>query len=280
MKARIATALLALLTAVPVSAGELDFILGDVEKFEQDLEWQIDAEVQAIEDDKFQETDELFLLVDEDEMDTDDAEIRQQEPFVSVTIDGIPVTFNDVPSDSWFGPYVRSSAEADIVSGYRDENGRLRGLFGPGDNVTLEQLAKMAVQAAGISYIECAGVPKNETVSDWSINYISCAEMLDWVVYSDGSVNLQRPATRSEVVVTIVQAFRIDFTRGSGDVFTDVTASTEFSGPIEMSAAAGVVEGYKDENGELTGLFGPSDPVNRAEVAKIITLAKQIYGGN
>jgi hypothetical protein len=277
MTVRLFSLLLATLLITPVSAGEFDFILGDIDNFQKFLEWQIQAEVQAMEDNPFQQSEELFYELNE-RTDTDTA-IRKAEGNVTLRIDGIPVIFEDVPSDSWFGPYVRGAAQANIVTGYRDANGRLIGMFGPGDNVTVEQLAKMALQAAGISLGECAGVPKNRTAVDsWSAEYIACAEQLGWAVFSDASVDVFRSATRAEVVVTIVQSFAIEFSRGTGGIFDDVTASTEFSGAIEMSASAGVVEGYKDNAGQLTGLFGPGDAVNRAEVAKIMVLASQIYG--
>ena len=43
------------------------------------------------------------------------------------------------------------------------------------------------------------------------------------------------------------------------------------------AARAGVVSGDADAQGNPTGLFRPVDPVNRAEVAKIVAQAVQIY---
>ena len=48
---------------------------------------------------------------------------------------------------------------------------------------------------------------------------------------------------------------------------------------IETAANDGIVSGYADAEGNATGLFKPLDFVNRAEVAKMITLALQVYGG-
>ncbi|MBU1911611.1 S-layer homology domain-containing protein, partial [Patescibacteria group bacterium] len=39
----------------------------------------------------------------------------------------------------------------------------------------------------------------------------------------------------------------------------------------------GLVSGFADEDGNLTGLFGPSDPVTRAEIAKIVGMGMRIY---
>lgn len=257
-------------------AGEFDVILGDLNKFEEDMQWQIQAEIRALEDHDFQESSELFL---QSEADIKSSGLEPANQFVTVKINGIPVTFSDVPADAWFAPYVRSAAESNIISGYKDEAGRLLGSFGPADDVTVEQLAKIALQASGVVIQDCAGVPQNNTATgSWAAHYIACAEDFGWALYSDGSVDVQRPATRSEVVVTMIQAFDVSFGRGSGELFDDITASTEFSGAIEQAANDGVVSGYADDKGQPTGQFGPTDSVNRAEVAKIITLAKNVYG--
>lgn len=264
---------------VSVTAGEYDFILGDLDRFEQDVQWQIDAEVRAMEDHEFQKTEKLFLTVEDEEDKADEEGIAKANSFVTVKVNGIPVSFKDVPTDAWFAPYVRSAAEDNVISGYRDVNGRLLGSFGPADDVTIEQLAKMALQAAGVVVQDCAGTPLNSTATgSWSAHFIACAETLEWAVYSDGSVDVQRPATRSEVVVTLLQAFDVSFGRGEGELFDDVTTSTEFSGAIELAAEDGMVSGYTDEDGIPTGEFGPLNSVNRAEVAKMVTLGKSIYG--
>jgi len=145
--------------------------------------------------------------------------------------------------------------------------------------VTIEQLAKISVEASGKSLATCAqGTLQNKSaLGSWSEQYILCAEQLGWAVYSDGSVLVKRSASRSEVVVTVLQAFDVLFGRALGDVFSDVTNSTEFSGAIERAASDNLVAGYSDTSGNPTGEFGPADPVNRAEIAKIISLALQVY---
>ena len=197
---------------------------------------------------------------------------------VTIKVDGVPIVLSDVPVGEWFAPYVRAAAYHKIISGYRNAEGRPNGLFGPADSVTIDQLAKMAVLTAQIDPYDCGESFKNTgAIGMWSERYIRCAEYAGWAVYSDGSVDVLRPATRSEVVVTVLQALKQRISPRSGTVFTDVTTATAYGAAVETAAAAGIVSGYADEAGNLTGLFGPDDPVNRAETAKIFSLAFQVY---
>lgn len=257
-------------------ADEFDVLLKDVEYIEEELE----ADSIEIDD----EESESILLSDPELFpageDEDDGGILEGgESHISVKVDGVPVVLQDVPSDSWFAPYVRDVADKGIVSGYRDLDGRPKGEFGPADNVTIEQLAKMAIEASNANKNDCTGTLRNETAKgSWGMQYILCAELNGWAVYSEGTIPVQRLASRAEVVVTVLQAFGIKPAPRSGEeVFTDVNSSTEFASAIESAANDAIVSGYRDANGELTGEFGPADPVNRAEVAKIIALAIQVY---
>lgn len=201
--------------------------------------------------------------------------------YVSVQIDGKLTIFKDVPRTAWFAPYVRDVADKGIVSGYRDAEGRATGFYGPGDNVTLEQVAKVLVYASGKDLDTCGKSTLNLTASgSWSGSFVGCAEFSHWSVYEDGSADMHRPATRSEVIITLLQAFdvKIGERSVSDSGFTDVTTTTLFGGAIEQAKNDGIVAGYTDAQGMPNGFFGPEDPVTRAEFAKIITNGMQRYG--
>ena len=199
--------------------------------------------------------------------------------FVAFRIGKKEIILHDVPRSAWFGPYVRDAAERGIVSGYRDPSGDFTGEFKPANNVTIEELSKIAFVASAGDLSSCPKPTNSGALKSWSSPYIGCAEKNGWVLYADGSVLITRPALRSEVIVTILQAFKVPLRElsGSGTTFTDVSASTQFASAIETAARAGLVSGYSDVRGTPTGLFGPGDPVKRAEIAKIISLALQLY---
>lgn len=56
---------------------------------------------------------------------------------------------------------------------------------------------------------------------------------------------------------------------GKAIVFTDVQSSTWFATYVQQAAEAGIVNGYKDRYGKLTGKFGPSNSITIAEALKI-----------
>ena len=271
--------LLSLLLLVPsVSAAEWDRFINDIDLFDEVL---IDdnQHLSDQEDDMaIEESEELFPILQGEQIEEEEENPLSTTHLV-IKVSGVPVVLDDVPVSEWFSPYVRDVADRGLISGYRDISGRPSGTFGPGDSVTIEQLAKMAIIAGDVDEFNCGEEMKNESaVGSWSERYVRCAEFQRWAVFSDGSVDVLRPATRAEVIVTVLQAFRVRIGPRSGTVFEDVDTSTEFGSAVETAAADNIVSGYADQNGTPTGFFGPEDPVNRGAIAKIFSLAYQVYG--
>ena len=202
-------------------------------------------------------------------------------PYVTFTFNGTAYVFTDVPVIAWFAPYVRDAADRGVVSGYKDAAGIPTGLFGPAKNVSIEELAKMAIESAKINLGSCGGTLKNAAAqTSWSVSYIRCTEQRNFAVYADGTVDIARPATRAEVVMTVLQAFGVALRDSPppGITMKDVNASTLFSSAIFTALADGIVSGDSDAAGNPAGTFRPGSPVNRAEVSKIVSLALQVYG--
>ena len=55
--------------------------------------------------------------------------------------------------------------------------------------------------------------------------------------------------------------------------FDDVPPSAWFANYVEAAATLGIVTGYADAQGNLIGLFGPADTVNRAAATKMLVEA-------
>ena len=256
---------------LPLSAQALTFddFLNDVELFDQDLQ-RMQIEEQQLKAEQELEMHEELFPVDES------AVPALTDEYVKVMVDEKEIELTDVPAKAWFAQYVKDMDG--IMSGYRDEAGDPIGLFGPADNVTIEQLSKIAIESAGIDVATCGTELRNTRARGrWSEEYIRCAEFKGFVVYNEGSVSMTRPATRAEVVVTFLQAFRVPFEVEAVSPFTDVNSATEFSTPILRAATDGIVAGYKDESGQPRNLFGPQDPVQRDAVAKIASLCMKVY---
>ena len=198
---------------------------------------------------------------------------------ISITSGGQTAVINDVPQNAWFAPYVVSVAKFGILSGYQDAKGKLTGEYGPSNNVTVAELAKIAHKIAGVSVDPfLKRLPINTKAQGaWYSPYIASAEDQGWTIYSSATVDPNRPATRGEVLVTLLQALDVPLAWQTGTVFTDVNRRTAYAGAIETASAAGLVDGRKDANGNLTNEFGPADPINRAELAKILSQMIDTY---
>ena len=198
---------------------------------------------------------------------------KQQEKsleFVTVTIDGRTVIFEDVKISEWYAPYVYTVAKAAIISGYQDRSGNPNGLFGPTDNVTVAQLTKVAHESSGIDE-EKVRVPVINTraKNQWFERYFASAEQLWWEVWRDRRVDPSRPATRGEVIATILRAMNVRTVWAEGKTFGDIKPTDKYANAIETAAADGLVDSGGD--------FRSNDPVNRAEMAKIIAKAIELY---
>ena len=69
----------------------------------------------------------------------------------------------------------------------------------------------------------------------------------------------------SILVALVHSAFAIDI----GPVFSDVPSTAWFYADVNSAQTAGIVSGYKDAYGRLTGKFGPENPVTVAEALKM-----------
>lgn len=265
---------------LPLSAAEAAIIDHEhlLERWEEEERWMQTERETWRELLNAESSADLFPAPPEEEGVIDDRRTQRIGGFLEVRVGRTTMLFVDISRDEWFAPYVREIAERGIVSGYRDAAGNPTGSYGPADTVTVGQLAKIAVEASASGSLLCGGSPLNATASGgWMAPFVQCAEQRGWSLFADGTVDVSRPAARGEVVVTMLQALNVPPEERTGEEFTDVTFQTSFGAFIEQAKRDGIVSGYTDEFGQPTGAFGPADSVTRAEIAKIVTLALQIY---
>jgi len=275
---RLIIASLVVLPVTVFAADAFDFLAKDMEMLQEDMERMQQMRDQQVEEEEFQSSVDLFPGTGKE------STVKKQVStgdgtHVRIMVGSTEVTLEDVPREQWFARYVEDMAERRIITGYKDAAGNPLGVFGPADQVTVEQLAKIVVQAARVDQSVCPAVPMNDAAANsWSAQFIACAEELGWQVFSDGSVNPARAALRFEVVTTVLEAFGRDLMPATGTMFRDVSNTMPARYAIETAATDGIVSGYTDAKGQLTGQFGPFDTVNRAETAKVVSLAIATYG--
>lgn len=188
----------------------------------------------------------------------------------------------DVRQEDWFAPYVFAMARLGIINGYKDSAGSPTGMFGPGDPVTIAQLSKIVHTYMGEEPRAFAPeiLVHKSAANTWFQNYVASAEERDWRIFLDPNLDLNRPATRGEILVTFLQVLDIPLQWPKGNVFKDVSRRTPYASAIETSANLGIVAGKTDSSGNKTGYFGPTDTVTRAELAKILSTLKDKFSGS
>jgi len=202
--------------------------------------------------------------------------IAERRGLLAAVVNDIEILYRDIPTDSWFAPYVASVIEEGIAQGYKDEEGEPTGEFGVGDPVTIAQVIKMALEA---SSADVSGLPPPRNTSaqgTWASSYIARGEDLQLDVLTSG-LDVHASATRGEVIHTILEVLRIPLIANMElvkDSYKDLSASHPHAKAIVTATLHGLIEGDTDANGKPLSTVRPDDHINRAEVAKIIALAK------
>ncbi len=80
---------------------------------------------------------------------------------------------------------------------------------------------------------------------------------------------------RAEFVTAVISAIDglADYQAPTTPTFDDVPTDAPFYHYVEAAVQLGIVSGYTDAAGNLTGMFGPYDTVNRAAMIKIVVNA-------
>ena len=196
--------------------------------------------------------------------------------------------FPDISKKAWFCPHVEKLHLAGVV------NGNPEGYYLPEQNVNRAEFVKMALEAAyqytdfatPIAEAPFVDVPKEE----WFAPYVLFAKEKGIVRgYDDGTFRPGEDINRAEAVKVLVSSFNIPLDYNTGEkvdseVFHDVKNADDWFYPyVYTGKDRRIIEGYKDGyncESEMSydshKYFCPGKPINRAEAAKIVCVAK--YG--
>jgi hypothetical protein len=107
-------------------------------------------------------------------------------------------------------------------------------------------------------------------VEYWANGYIEWAYCNGVVSgYSDGTFRPEATTTRSQIAKMVVVAARFPLTLPAGAPhFADVPPASPFYVYVEVAWNHGILSGYAD------GTFQPGSPVTRAQLAKMIVVAR------
>jgi len=199
--------------------------------------------------------------------------------------------FTDVSNGAWYFNYVYDAADLGIVSGYQDAAGNNLDLFGPGDNVTLGQVLKIMVEAAGYNVNNYNKVIEDE--ANWIHPYYRVSIAEDFGIFVGAFEDIEQVANRSSVAMTLIDTF---YPGGKLEIMQDTSYQNPFSdvhvqntyqdGTFSWGANSfilklaedGIISGDTDSSGSPLGTFRPTEPINRAEVVKMALKAREVYG--
>lgn len=159
--------------------------------------------------------------------------------------------FPDMPTDSWYYPYVTDLYEQGIINGYGD------GTFSGQDNVSWGQAFKLILLSVGVQADETDG----NAGHNWASIYVEPA-IENRLVYSFDEAYLDDIPTRLQVARMTARA--MDLVSIAGDSpYPDCD-----DGYVVELYEKGIMEGIPDEDGVIW--FQPDEPITRAEMAAIL----------
>lgn len=171
------------------------------------------------------------------------------------------------------------------------------GLFRPNDGVNRVELFKLITLVMGYVPFNavCLSGIKDVSSKEWYSQYVGAmcengypvvdeqwyAHPADsvtvdsWKIYEQKMKNmLEGPVARGELARLVSQLLLIGSTGlPCKSYYTDVADNSSVCEVVNYVSDQKVMEGYKNANGELTGLFGVNDHVNYGQMAKIDAIA-------
>ncbi len=204
--------------------------------------------------------------------------IERQRDHVVLVSANIRVIYKDVVADAWYAPFVSRVIQDDVARGYKDKDGKLTGEFGIGNNVTRAEILKMVLEASGKNQLKAAA-PRNPSArTSWAASYVGIAESLGLSTFSP-TTDVNAAATRGEVIQLILEAMGITIGQTPA-MYSDVPKDHPYSPAIAAATFFGLIVGDTKADGTPLNTFRPDQPINRAEVSKLIalTLALQKIG--
>lgn len=176
------------------------------------------------------------------------------------------IPFFDVDDNKWHFPFIQKVKSLGIASGYKDQNGNLRGDFGPGNLTTVAEGLKMVLESSEKGKSDSNREPKNTKVKDhWAEAYFLRAEELNLNIVKNTADDPNRPITREEFVQLQLEVFNIPPLTSFNPIFSDVDKNSYYAGYIYKAYQEKIASG---DAGKDT--FRPKDKINRAEISKVI----------
>ncbi|MBU2524215.1 S-layer homology domain-containing protein, partial [Patescibacteria group bacterium] len=192
--------------------------------------------------------------------------VFKAEEMTKTATSGMP--FKDVPEDAWFKRYVKALHEKGIIEG--------REKYNPNEQVNRAETTKFVIKAMNIGVTAtnakyAAKKFSDVSVDDWFAPYVGYMAEKGWIqgITTKNGIEFKgsQPVKRAEALKILIAATDLNLSAyGKKASFADVKSSDWFAAHVEYAYDKGIISGDKD------GKFYPSRNINRAEIAKIISI--------
>ncbi len=187
------------------------------------------------------------------------------------------VPFKDTDDQDWFYYFVDRMDQEKCITGFTDEEGNPLGEFRPGNDVLFGEGLKFVMQCVLDKDPEVA-----ESGDHWAKGYAKKAmnelsdtlseEVKERIQESiENKEEFKAELTRGEFVQMVVDLLGIEVPSATEAPFSDVSLGHANANAIAYALEKGLVSGDAEDQ-----TFRPDGSLNRAEVAKIILLAKEL----
>jgi len=180
-------------------------------------------------------------------------------------------TFSDVPSDYWAYNYIQAIFNAQVTAGCYQEPP----MYCPENNVTREEMAVFIIRALDQVPEDgyCGSTPPfSDVAADrWSCKYVKrLVELGITSGIGEGLFGPEDTVTREQMAAFLTRALNevpADGYCGTEDPFTDVPNSWWSCKYVKRLMELGITSGIGE------GLYGPGNPLNRAQMAVFLARA-------
>lgn len=189
--------------------------------------------------------------------------------------------FDDTPTSEWYFKYVQriKNREVDsqpIFEGYKTSSGQLTGQFGPGDNITVGEMLKVVLRVSGLNEKTTNLDASLVNSSHWSVGFQNRAIDEQLTIMQAVGIDPNRPVSRGEFFQALVEAQKMhssnNYNCSITDLdFEDLNSSNPYTKYACILIKDGIISGTDD------GFLNLFNNINRAEVAKILNTALDIY---
>jgi hypothetical protein len=189
---------------------------------------------------------------------------RYQQAGVSESeVDSAVGSFSDLLKDAWHAPFIARMKNLAILAGYPD------GTVQPDRTINRAELAKIATKASNLStggerFVDVPG-------DSWFAPFVGALQSAGAAWTTTANYQPGGDVTRGEALWTLLTAAGVDLDGVTvTKIFPDVSTRHRFAAAITYASQNGIVSGYDNGN------FGPGDTLTRGQVAKIVSLIKDL----